>query len=213
MSWPTSTTPTTYVDQDTDPIWRARPHIKQDIDNVNAIIDTFDPSSAVDGARLLYNSSTTKFTTNTTTDKCIISFDTTLAHNPVVDSAGDDQFDFYTGGFTIENTNLTGITVGTNSDGHSEITFPQGSYAIEMIKTQAIGNDSLQIYYKENDTTTHFSSSQQRTGTSGGDQIKDFFYKVVVTFSSDTTVAPKYILNSDSGTSVQHDDILITRIA
>ena len=82
-----------------------------------------------------------------------------------------------------------------------------------MIKTQAIGNDSLQIYYKENDTTTHFSSSQHRTGTSGGDQIKDFFYKVIVTFSSDTTVAPKYILNSDTGTSVQHDDILITRIA
>jgi hypothetical protein len=213
MSWPTSTTPTTYVDADTDPIWRARPHIKQDIDNVNAIIDTFDPSSPVDGARLLYNNSTTKFTTNTTTDKCIISFDTNLAHNPGSDSAGDDQFDFYTGGFTIENTNLTGITVGTNSDGHSEITFPQGSYAIEMQHRQGIGNDSLQIDYKENDTTTHFSSSQHRTGTQGSDAVKEFFYKVVVTFDSDTTVAPKYKLNSGTGSSVQHQDILITRIA
>jgi hypothetical protein len=50
MSWPTSTTPTTYVDADTDPIWRARPHIKQDIENVNAIIDTFDPSTPSGGS-------------------------------------------------------------------------------------------------------------------------------------------------------------------
>lgn len=213
MSWPTSTTPTTYVDADTDPIWRARPHIKQDIENVNAIIDTFDPSSPVDGARLLYNSSTTKFTTNTTTDKCIISFDSTLPVSDGSDSAGDSLFDFYTGGFTIENTNLTGITVGTNSDGHSEITFPQGSYAIEMVNTQAIGNDSLQVNYKENDTTSHFSSSQHRIGTKGSDEIKDFFYKVVVTFSSDTTVAPKFKFDSSSLTSIQHSDILITRIA
>jgi hypothetical protein len=165
------------------------------------------------GARLLYNSSTTKFTTSTQTDKCQISFDSTMAHNPFIDSAYDEQGDFYTGGLTIENTNLTGITVGTNTYGHSEITFPQGSYAIELVGRQSIGNDSFLVNYKEDDTTTHFTSSSARTGTQGSNAVTEFFYKVVVTFSSDTTVGLRYVVNSASGSSIQHQDILITRIA
>jgi len=166
------------------------------------------------GARLLYNSSTTKFETNTQTDKCHISFDSAFDNSDGSDSAGDDLFDFYTGGFTIENTNLTGITVGTDSNGHSTITFPQGSYAIQMLGTEQTMNDnSLQVNFKENDTTTHFSSSLHQTDRVGSADLKRFFYKEVVTFSSDTTVSPKFNLDSNSGSSVQHQDILITRIA
>ena len=59
MSWPSSTkASTTNVDAGSDSPRLARSDIKQNIDNVNSIIDTFDIASPNNGDILVYNSST-----------------------------------------------------------------------------------------------------------------------------------------------------------
>lgn len=58
MTWPASTKAgTTNVDAGSDKPALARPDIKQNIDNVNAIIDEFDIASPSNGDILTYNSS------------------------------------------------------------------------------------------------------------------------------------------------------------
>jgi hypothetical protein len=57
MSWPTTKAGTTNIDAGSDKPALARPDIKQNIDNVNAIIDEFDIASPSNGDILTYNSS------------------------------------------------------------------------------------------------------------------------------------------------------------
>jgi len=68
MTWPTSTkATTTHTDSPTDNPQNARAEIKQDIDNVNAIIDTFDLGTAPpEGSILAYDSATSKFSSTGT---------------------------------------------------------------------------------------------------------------------------------------------------
>lgn len=57
MAWPSGTKAgTTNVDAGSDKPALARPDIKQNIDNVNSIIDTFDIASPSNGDILVYNS-------------------------------------------------------------------------------------------------------------------------------------------------------------
>lgn len=56
MAWPTTKAGTTNVDAGTDLVKNARADIKQNIDNVNSIIDEFDIASPSDGDLLQYNS-------------------------------------------------------------------------------------------------------------------------------------------------------------
>jgi hypothetical protein len=61
-TWPSATkASTTNVDAGTDQISLARADIKQNIDNVNDIIDIFDIASPTNGDLIKYNSSTTKW--------------------------------------------------------------------------------------------------------------------------------------------------------
>jgi hypothetical protein len=61
-TWPSTTkASTTNVDAGTDQISLARADIKQNIDNVNDIIDIFDIASPTNGDLIKYNSSTTKW--------------------------------------------------------------------------------------------------------------------------------------------------------
>jgi len=57
MAWPTTKAGTTNVDSGSDRPSLARPDIKQNIDNVNSIIDEFNISSPSDGDVLQYSSS------------------------------------------------------------------------------------------------------------------------------------------------------------
>jgi len=62
MAWPSgSKAPTTNVDSGTDSITSARADIKQNIDNVNDIIDHLNISSPTDGDVLKYSSSSGKW--------------------------------------------------------------------------------------------------------------------------------------------------------
>jgi hypothetical protein len=61
-TWPAATkASTTHVDAGTDQISLARADIKQNIDNVNDIIDIFDIASPTNGDLMQYNSSTEKW--------------------------------------------------------------------------------------------------------------------------------------------------------
>jgi len=62
MAWPSGTKASTdNCDQPSDLIANARADIKQNIDNVNDVIDTFNIASPSDGDLLQYSSSTGKF--------------------------------------------------------------------------------------------------------------------------------------------------------
>tara|TARA_S200002703_G_scaffold159922_1_gene175514 strand:+ start:2433 stop:2987 length:555 start_codon:yes stop_codon:yes gene_type:complete len=64
-TWPSGTKASTNnLDAGTDKPRLARPDIKQNVDNVNDIIDYFNVSSAADGDILVYNSSTNKIELN-----------------------------------------------------------------------------------------------------------------------------------------------------
>ena len=61
-TWPSATkASTTNVDAGTDQISLARADIKQNMDNVNDIIDIFNIASPTNGDMMQYNSSTTKW--------------------------------------------------------------------------------------------------------------------------------------------------------
>lgn len=69
MAWPSGTkAATTHMDQGSDLISNARADIKQTVDNVNDIIDTFAISSPTDGDLLQYSSSTGKWEQVSVTD-------------------------------------------------------------------------------------------------------------------------------------------------
>ena len=78
MAWPKNTKASTAnVDAGTDLIANARPDIKQNIDNVNAIIDEFNISSPNDGDLLQYSSSTGKWeqvTSSSLTSMALVGF-------------------------------------------------------------------------------------------------------------------------------------------
>lgn len=64
MAWPTTPATTTHLDAGTDDPNLARPQIKQNVDNVNAIIDEFGDvsiTSPSDGQLLQYNASNSRW--------------------------------------------------------------------------------------------------------------------------------------------------------
>lgn len=60
-SWPTTKGTTTALDQSSDDPNVARPQIKQNIENVNKIIDNFATTTPANGDTWVFNSSTDKF--------------------------------------------------------------------------------------------------------------------------------------------------------
>jgi|DEB0MinimDraft_10_1074344.scaffolds.fasta_scaffold25023_2 hypothetical protein len=68
-TWPSGTKASTAnLDAGSDKPRLARPDIKQNVDNVNDIIDYFNVSSATDGQMLVYNSSTQKIELGSSND-------------------------------------------------------------------------------------------------------------------------------------------------
>ena len=69
-TWPSgSKASTSNLDSGSDKPRLARPDIKQNVDNVNDVIDFFDGGSPADGDIFVYNSSNAKFEKNTSNSK------------------------------------------------------------------------------------------------------------------------------------------------
>jgi hypothetical protein len=126
-TWPSGTKAgTTNVDNPNDLVIDARADIKQNIDNVNDIIDTFSITSPNDGDVLQYNSTAGTFSpvAGVGVGTAVVQFNSNL-------SSGSNLT--YSGGFTVIGSS-TDISAGyDDSAGYSQIFMPQGQYIVATI--------------------------------------------------------------------------------
>lgn len=214
MTWPVNKASTTYVDNDSDPIWRARFDINHNFDNVNSIIDEFNITTPADKQILEYNSSNSRFELNDSKQqakyRALISFNGSFAVTPT-DSAGAGVEEDYTSGYTIENANDTGITVGSDA-GRSTIVFPAGSYVIRTIGYYSVGTrDILTRWTDSAGTTVYWTAYERSTDSTGGSRIARYLMGTVQTFTEST---PVYMHYTNSATDTySHPALHIWRIA
>ena len=133
-TWPSGTKAgTTNVDNPNDLVVDARADIKQNIDNVNDIIDTFSITSPNDGDVLQYNSTAGTFSpvAGVGVGTAVVQFNSNL-------SGGSNLT--YSGGFTVIGSS-TDISAGyDDSAGYSQIFMPQGQYIVATITPIYTGN-------------------------------------------------------------------------
>jgi hypothetical protein len=144
-TWPTSPASTANLDAGTDRPSLARPDLKTNVDNVNAIIDMFNvTASPSNGSILKYSSSTTKFELTADAD-----VNTTYAISAETTSGGvnlrltgsdasTDDVKFAQGtGITLTRTDASTITVA------SSVTDTNTTYAISAVTDGADANIRL----------------------------------------------------------------------
>ncbi len=217
MTWPTSTKASTNnVDQGSDTIKLARPDIKQNIENVNAIIDTFDIGSPNNNDVLKYNSTSGKFEPangNGIGHTIVITFDTGLT---VAGSSYPSTTAQYGGGFTIVGSNFTNITITQESTGQTNINFPAGTYTIQTLDDLFTGNYGSGAYTTMD--TYWMKESDNSVAWRGYTYVTSFYFRKycigeVVTFGSDTVINMEYKLQRDASGSLDHKPIIINRLA
>ena len=178
MTWPTTKASTTNIDAGSDKPALARPDIKQNIDNVNAIIDEFDIASPSNGDILTYNSSSG-------------------AWEPGAASSGGVQMAILniSGGeelvSSIEYRRTVSIDYDTfdflTQNGSYQITVNAGTYLFEPIlqlddDTQA----DIVLYNETADTSLGTVGSLPEIGTTGDTILRGFQGE---TFGSSTNVS------------------------
>lgn len=165
-TWPSGTkASTTNVDAGTDQISSARADIKQNIDNVNTIIDTFNISSPSDGDLLQYSTSSGKWeqvaTSSVGAQANIVVFDSTVNE----DSAGPAGSD-YDSTFTV--TGGGSITTSTNT-----LTIPAGIFVLQSLGlifpgtgvTSPFDTDELEIRLIDNTGAVLATSQKMNAAT------------------------------------------------
>jgi len=215
MAWPTSSKAgTTNVDQGSDKIRLARPDIKQNIDNTNAIIDTFtNMGSPSNNDVLVYNGSSFSPTSSTTFGSALLAFNGDL-------TAGNNQV--YSGGFTVTGGTHLGITSGAvDSAGQSTFHLPQGTYHISNNAVfsgtygsgSVSGTPTVRFLDSDPDSAGEYTTSLfTLTGVSTGFYFRVFANSLIVTLNKDHDL----FVNSDFNTGYGDytmPTILINRIA
>lgn len=150
MAWPSGTKASTAnVDAGTDQPKLARADIKQNIDNVNSIIDTFDIASPTNGDLLQYNS-------------------TSGAWEPVASSSIGSNVDFALVEFNAADGPVSGNTSRKPTDeefdpnGIVDITSPgdytfslgAGNYIVEIATTREVDTEADITLYNETDSAS-----------------------------------------------------------
>ena len=138
MAWPSGTkASTSNCDAGTDQISNARADIKQNIDNVNSIIDEFNISSPSDGDLLQYSTSSGKWEQVATTSVgsqsklALLDF---RAENLSQGTYGVGSATALTAGQVTELSDPDGIvTVSGDSASEYTITLSAGKYLIDMM--------------------------------------------------------------------------------
>jgi len=123
-TWPTTKATTTYLDQGTDSPRLARPELKQNVDNVNDIIDMFNISSPTNNQILKYSTAAGRFelATDTSTGITLVGDDSTgtlISDGETIKIAGTQNITTAVSGdtLTITGPNLTSYitTSSTNT--------------------------------------------------------------------------------------------------
>ena len=137
MAWPTTKATTTHLDAETDDPNQARPQIKQNIDNVNSIIDFIEPtgveqrlylsllSNAAQGSVNFYRFSELSDPYSLATissGKLRLATGTyTIEGSLMIDSSNHDSNPFFTGATTyvaFTRKSTSGATIGTSLENY-----------------------------------------------------------------------------------------------
>ena len=212
MTWPTSSkAPTTNVDQGSDKIRLARPDIKQNIDNVNAIIDTFtNMGSPSDKDILVYNGSSFSPSSSLGTGFAVLTLDGTLSNGVTNED--------YSGGFTVTGGTHLGITTGAvDSAGKSTFHLPTGKYNLTHapVFTGAYGSGSVvgppALYFVDSDPDSSGTPNVFTfTGSSTGFYFRVYSNTKLITLTKDTDICMYYTYGGNS--AFNHPAILIQRL-
>jgi hypothetical protein len=155
MAWPSGTkAATTNVDAGTDQPKLARADIKQNIDNVNSIIDELNIASPSDGDLMQYSSSSEQWESVASSNIASLPTLIQLTASSITTGSTADEYTQYTGGFTSVNSGSSGVTISGNN-----IVFPAGTYFIETI---GIGADT-DITQDINVTVRFYDSTGETT--------------------------------------------------
>jgi len=217
MAWPSgSKAGTTHVDNGNDLLRNARADIKQNIDNVNSIIDEFNISSPSNGDLLQYSSSSGKWeqvassSVGGGTAYLILTgnqgeqvsgnlFRRPLAvlHNPgFITQPGDSGF----GAYNNEPT-------GENFNGQATLTFSAGTYFMYITDVYVDNDTEAQFtLFDETNTTTLDSSfiARDEVGTTGDSILTSIPKKVVFTGSTEISVRQNGTARTASTTLIIH---------
>ena len=214
MGWPSGTKAgTTNVDAGTDLIANARPDIKQNIDNVNEIIDHLNISSPSDGDVLKYSSSSGKWeqVQASTLGTQVAVLDVLAPNLDENTTVGVDSAAALLTAQVTENKDPGGfVSISGDSANAYEITLDAGSYMIELLAGNLVGalSYTLQLDDKTNDSATVWSLSVSNTNQTNTFVSK--FYDTAV-YSTTLTVRFGYVDNTE-GDATYTGQILITKI-
>ncbi len=168
-TWPSgSKASTSNLDSGSDKPRLARPDIKQNVDNVNDIIDFFDGSSPADGDIFVYNSSNTKFEKNTSNSKFTKLVQTPKETiNAISANSGSVNVDATLA--PVHTMTLTGNTTYTFTN------MTAGTSTLLIIKVNA--NDKTATFTSDGSTLVKFSGGAPTlTITSGQIDIVSVFF-------------------------------------
>jgi len=214
MGWPSGTKAgTTNVDAGTDLIANARPDIKQNIDNVNEIIDHLNISSPSDGDVLKYSSSSGKWeqVQATTLGTQVAVLDVLAPNLDENATVGVDSAAALLTAQVTENKDPGGfVSISGDSANAYEITLDAGSYMIELLAGSLIS--ALSYDFKLSDKTNDSAVEWTHNVTSSNTQntFTSKFYDTAV-YSTTLTVRFGYVDNTE-GDATYTGQILITKI-
>ena len=176
-TWPSTTkASTTHVDAGTDQISLARADIKQNMDNVNDIIDIFNIASPTNGDLMQYSSSTTKWEKVSAT-----SVSTKVKFATLTIKSGAGAGVAITGGFRLDITaksdadNMITLLDVDSAGEYARFSLAPGTYGMHTQTDAAYGGNVEPILY--NVTAAENFNAALRTNIN--------FYKVL---SSTTTL-------------------------
>jgi len=214
MGWPSGTKAgTTNVDAGTDLIANARPDIKQNIDNVNEIIDHLNISSPSDGDVLKYSSSSGKWeqVQASTLGTQVAVLDVLAPNLDENTTVGVDSAAALLTAQVTENKDPGGfVSISGDSANAYEITLDAGSYMIELLAGSLIS--ALSYDFKLSDKTNDSAVEWTHNVTSSNTQntFTSKFYDTAV-YSTTLTVRFGYVDNTE-GDGNYTGQILITKI-
>ena len=214
MGWPSGTKAgTTNVDAGTDLIANARPDIKQNIDNVNEIIDHLNISSPSDGDVLKYSSSSGKWeqVQATTLGTQVAVLDVSAPNLDENTTVGVDSAAALLTAQVTENKDPGGfVSISGDSANAYEITLDAGSYMIELL---AGSLTNAQTYTLQLDDKTNDSASAWSMSVSNTDQTNTFVSKFYDTAVYSTTLQVRFAYSDNTeGDGSYTGQILITKI-
>ena len=178
MTWPTTKAGTTNIDAGSDKPALARPDIKQNIDNVNAIIDEFDIASPSNGDILTYNSSSGAWEPGASSAGTSIAL---ITRNNYVVNEENVSSNIY----RLRYTELDPNSFVTAVDSF-QIQLAAGSYMFDCFQSETDQTATTLKIYDETNTTDLLNIGYNEIGSTGEGYRQG---KTIQTFAGTTNIS------------------------